>query len=142
MRKALHIKEITANIVAGNLDLPHLHTLEDAAVCASLSQIKGLGVWTAEMLMIFSMQRKNILSWGDLAIQRGLRMLYRHRKITPVLFVKYKKRYSPYATVAGIYLWALAGGACKGYTDPAPKTDAQKKTIAQKRKKLSVRRES
>lgn len=133
MRKALHIKEITANIVSGNLDLPHLHTLEDAAVCASLSQIKGLGVWTAEMLMIFSMQRMNILSWGDLGIQRGLRMLYRHRKITRELFAKYKKRYSPYSTIASLYLWEISHGVCEGLVDCAPKTKGPERS---KRKKM------
>lgn len=127
MRKAAYINEIASNVLDGSLDLPQLHTMDDDAVCKRLSEIKGIGVWTAEMLMTFSMQRMNILSWGDLAIQRGLRMLYRHRKITPALFVKYKKRYSPYSTVASIYLWALAGGACEGYSDPAAKTEAQKR---------------
>jgi DNA-3-methyladenine glycosylase II len=70
---------------------------------------------------LFSMERMDILSWGDLAIHRGLRMLYRHREITPKLFAKYKRRYSPYGTVASLYLWAIAGGACEGLTDPAPK---------------------
>ena len=72
------------------------------------------------MLMIFSMQRPDILSWDDLAIQRGLRMLYRHRRITPKLFAKYKKRYSPHASVASLYLWAIAGGACASLKDCAP----------------------
>jgi hypothetical protein len=90
------------------------------------------------MLMTFSMQRKDVLSWGDLAIQRGLRMLYRHRQVTPALFAKYKKRYTPYATVASLYLWALAGGACEGHSDPAPKTDVQKKVVAKKRKKTPL----
>ncbi|MDL2207983.1 DNA-3-methyladenine glycosylase 2 family protein [Desulfovibrio sp. OttesenSCG-928-M16] len=121
MRKAAYINEIASNIFDGRLNLLQLHTMDDDAVCKRLSELKGIGVWTAEMLMTFSMQRMNILSSGDLAIQRGLRMLYRHRKITPTLFAKYKKRYSPYATVASLYLWALAGGACAGYSDPAAK---------------------
>jgi 3-methyladenine DNA glycosylase/8-oxoguanine DNA glycosylase len=120
-RKALYIKEIAAAILNGELDLRALQALPDAEVCARLSQLKGIGVWTAEMLMIFSMQRNDILSWGDLAIIRGLRMLYRHRKITPQLFAKYKRRYSPHATVASLYLWAIAGGACPGLVDRAPK---------------------
>lgn len=135
MRKAQYINEIAVNIVSGDLDLAGLQAMDDDAVCRRLSELKGIGVWTAEMLMTFSMQRKDVLSWGDLAIQRGLRMLYRHRQITPALFAKYKKRYAPYATIASIYLWALAGGACEGYSDPAAKTEAQKKDIAKKLKK-------
>lgn len=135
MRKAQYINDIAVSVVGGDLDLTELQTMDDDAVCLRLSELKGIGVWTAEMLMTFSMQRKNILSWGDLAIQRGLRMLYRHRRITPALFAKYKRRYAPYASVASIYLWALAGGACEGYPDPAPRTEAQKKAAARKLKK-------
>lgn len=133
-RKAQYINDIAVNVVNGKLDLVELQTMDDDAVCRRLSELRGLGVWTAEMLMTFSMQRKNVLSWGDFAIQRGLRMLYRHRQITPALFAKYKKRYSPYASIASIYLWALAGGACEGYSDPAAKTVAQKNATQKTRK--------
>lgn len=126
MRKATYIKEIAGSIVGGSLDLAQLHTLPDDEVCARLSQIKGVGYWTAEMLMIFSMQRMDVLSWGDLAILRGLRMLHRHRKITPQLFARYKKRYSPYATVASLYLWQISQGACTGLVDLAPKASPRK----------------
>lgn len=122
MRKTSYIKELTSTITSGELDLNHLHTLTDDEVCNKLIQIKGIGIWTAEMLMTFSMQRSDIISWYDLAILRGMRMLYRHRKITPKLFAKYKRRYSPYATVASIYLWAIAGSACDYLSDPSPKT--------------------
>lgn len=133
MRKAVYIKEISDAVLDGSLNLTHLHTMTDDEVCEQLSQLKGIGVWTAEMLMTFSMQRMDVMSWDDLAIHRGLRMLYRHRKITPMLFAKYKRRYSPYATVASLYLWAIAGGACPKLTDCAPKTEAQKKAYAKKR---------
>lgn len=130
MRKATYIKGMAASVLNGDLDLPNLHKLSDEDVCATLCQIKGIGIWTAEMVMTFSMQRMDIMSWGDLAIHRGLRMLYRHRKITPELFAKYKRRYSPYATVASLYLWAIAGGAIPELNDPAPKTEMQKKADA------------
>jgi DNA-3-methyladenine glycosylase II len=111
MRKASYIKEIVNQIVNGSLDLAQLQTMSDDDVCKRLSRIKGVGVWTAEMLMIFSMQRMDVLSWGDIAIIRGLRMLYHHKEVTPELFAKYKKRYSPYATVASLYLWHISSGA-------------------------------
>ena len=121
MRKASYIKDAAGSVLDGSLNLEILRTLPDEEVCKRLSQIKGIGVWTAEMLMTFSMQRPNVMSFGDLAILRGLRMLHNHRKITPKLFEKYKCRYSPYATVASLYLWAIAGGACSELTDPAIK---------------------
>ena len=131
MRKAGYIKNVAAKVLSGELDIDALNTMSDEDVCIKLSALNGIGVWTAEMLMIFTMQRPNILSWSDLAIQRGLRMLYRHRKITKELFAKYKRRYSPYATVASLYLWAIAGGACE-LKDYAPMTEAQKKKVRKK----------
>lgn len=95
--------------------------MSDDEVCARLSSLKGLGVWSAEMLMLFSMQRPDILSFGDLAIQRGLRMIYHHRKIERKLFEKYRRRFSPYNSVASLDIWAVAGGAIEGMKDYAPK---------------------
>lgn len=120
MRKATYIYEMVHQIMAGNVDLDAFHSMSDAEVCTELTKLKGVGIWTAEMLLTFSLQRPDIVSFGDLAIQRGMRMLYRHREITPKLFAKYKKRYSPYGTVASMYLWAIAGGAIPELTDPAP----------------------
>lgn len=110
-RKVEYIKLIAKEVADGSLDLEGLKSQSDEEVCKRLVKIKGIGVWTAEMLMTFSMQRPNIMSIDDLAIIRGLRVLYHHRQITPKLFNKYKRRYSPYATVASLYLWAIAGGA-------------------------------
>ena len=120
IRKATYIKEAAAKIVSGELDIDELYTLSDEEVIEKLSALHGVGIWTAEMIMIFCMQRPNIMSWGDLAIQRGLRMLYRYRKIDKKLFQKYKRRFTPYASVASLYLWAVAGGA-GDLKDPALK---------------------
>ncbi|NLL41725.1 MAG: DNA-3-methyladenine glycosylase 2 family protein [Firmicutes bacterium] len=121
MRKATYIHAMTQAIEAGEVNLDALQTLSDEEVCQELTKLKGVGVWTAEMMLIFSLQRPDIVSYGDLAIQRGMRMLYRHKQITPDLFRKYRKRYAPYGTVASLYLWAIAGGAIPELTDPAPK---------------------
>jgi len=67
-----------------------------------------VGVWTVEMLLIFSLCRPDVLSFKDLAICRGMMNLYGHKEITKELFEKYRKRYSPYGTVASFYLWALS----------------------------------
>ena len=108
---------------SGEVDLEGLAELSDDEVCRTLSALPGIGVWTAEMLMTFSMQRPNILSWGDLAIHRGLRMVHHHRRITPELFAKYRRRYTPYGSVASLYLWEVAGGAIPGMKDWAPKSE-------------------
>ncbi len=125
MRKANYIKDAAAAIVNGELDIDELYTLPDEEVVKKLMALNGVGIWTAEMILIFSMQRPNIMSWGDLGIHRGLRMLHRHRKIDKKLFLKYKRRYSPYASVASLYLWEIAGGACN-LKDYAPKKSKDK----------------
>ena len=119
-RKAAYIKSAAKKIVCGEFDIQALETLPDEEVCAKLTELEGVGVWTAEMLMIFSMQRPDVFSFQDLAIIRGLRMTYRHRSIDRTKFDRYRKRYSPYASVASLYLWAVASGAVDGIKDCKP----------------------
>lgn len=118
-KKVGYIKRAAQKITNGEFDIHALHRQTDAEVIARLSALDGIGVWSAEMLMLFSMQRPDILSYGDLAIQRGLRMIYHHRKIDRRLFEKYHRRYTPYSSVASLYIWAVAGGAIEGMKDYA-----------------------
>ena len=129
-RKVNYIKRAAEKIGNGEFDIDALRDMDDAEVARQLSSLDGIGRWSAEMLMLFSMQRPNILSFDDLAIQRGLRMVYRHRKIDRRMFERYRRRYTPYGSVASLYLWAVAGGAIEGLTDPATKP-------TNKRRKLS-----
>ncbi|MEG2262358.1 MAG: DNA-3-methyladenine glycosylase 2 family protein [Raoultibacter sp.] len=120
-KKVDYLKSAADKVLSGEFDLAMLEKLPDEEVCRRLCTLDGVGTWTAEMLMTFSMQRMDVMSFGDLAILRGLRMVYHHRVITKDLFAKYQRRYSPYATVASLYLWAVAGGAIDGMRDYAPK---------------------
>ncbi len=120
-RKAEYIQRTAHKVLYGEFDIEALHSLPDEEVCSRLLQLDGIGVWSAEMLMLFSMQRPNILSYGDLALQRGLRMVYHHRKIDRRLHARYFRRFSPHCSVASLYLWAVAGGAIEGMKDYAPK---------------------
>lgn len=125
-KKAENILDFAQKIQNNAFDLDALWHLPDAEVAQRLSSLKGVGVWTAEMLLLFCMERPDIFSYDDLALQRGLRMLYHHRKITRPLFEKYRKRFSPYGSVASLYLWAVAGGAVPGLKDYAPAKKAPK----------------
>ena len=110
-RKAEYIKDFCQRIQCGEFDLQAVSQMSDEEAIRALSLLKGIGVWTAEMILLFCLQRPDVLSFGDLAIQRGLRMVYHHREITPPLFERYRRRFSPYGSVASLYLWAVAGGA-------------------------------
>ncbi len=120
-KKADYILDFAKQVQNGTLNLEQLWSLSDEEVIRELTKLKGVGVWTAEMILTFCMQRPNVVSFGDLAIQRGMRMLYRHRQIDRTKFERYQKRYAPYGTVASLYLWAIAGGAIPELTDPAGK---------------------
>ena len=118
-RKVAYMKAAARKVLLGELDVEALRLMDDASLCATLCALDGVGVWTAEMLMLFSLQRPDVLSFGDLAILRGLRMLYRHREVSRARFEAYRRRYSPYGSAASLYLWAIAGGALPDLSDPA-----------------------
>lgn len=108
IRKAGYIKGIADAAVSGEVDFDTLHTLTDEEIIKKLSSLKGVGVWTAEMLLIFSLCRPDVVSYGDLAIRRGMMNLYGLKELPKEKFDRYRKRYSPYGSVASLYLWALS----------------------------------
>lgn len=108
-RKAGYIQGIAEAAISGLVDFNALNTLDDQAIISQLSSLHGVGVWTAEMLLIFSLNRPNVLSFNDLAIRRGIMKLYGHRDLPRERFEKYRARYSPYCSVASLYLWELSG---------------------------------
>ena len=126
-RKAEYITDFAERVRSGAFDLDAVWNMPDEDAIQALTSLKGVGAWTAEMILLFCMQRPNILSFDDLAIQRGLRMVYHHRKITRQLFEKYRRRYSPYGSVASLYLWAVAGGAIPEMRDYKPKAKGSAK---------------
>lgn len=118
-RKVGYMKGAARKALLGELDVEALRHMDDASVCAALCQLEGVGVWTAEMLMLFSLQRPDVFSFGDLAIHRGLRMVYRHKVVSRERFEVYRRRFSPCGSVASLYLWAVAGGALPEINDPS-----------------------
>lgn len=120
-RKVEYIRDFADKVHSGAFDLAAISEMNDQDAIKELSSLKGIGVWTAEMILLFCLQRPDIFSFDDLAIQRGLRMVYHHRKIDRKLFEKYRRRFHPYCSVASLYLWAVAGGAIPGMRDYLPK---------------------
>lgn len=130
-KKVDYIKSFAAKVVSGEFDIEAVEQMSDAEAIAALSSLDGIGVWTAEMLLLFSLGREDILSYGDLAIHRGMRMVYHHRKVTREMFERYRRRYSPYGSVASLYLWAISHMDVPGYDhDYAPKTKSTDKAKA------------
>ena len=84
-RKAEYLTDLAGRIVDGSFDLEAVRSMDDAEAIRALSSLRGIGVWTAEMILLFCLQRPDIFSYDDLAIRRGLRMVYRHRRIDRAL---------------------------------------------------------
>jgi DNA-3-methyladenine glycosylase II len=108
MKKAVCIHDIALTIAQGALNLEELYDLPDAEVIKKLTVLKGVGKWTAEMLLINSMERRDIVSWGDIAIRRGMMKLYGLDTLHKEQFEQFSLRYSPLGSVASIYLWAIS----------------------------------
>lgn len=108
MRKAGYIHAAAERVACGSLDLNALNDLPDEQVIASLVTLPGIGEWTAEMLLIFSLCRKDVLSRKDLGINRGIRRLYGVDDVPDGMFEALRARYSPYGSIASLYLWDAA----------------------------------
>ncbi len=107
-RKVDYIRGIADAALCGEIDVSRFSEMTDAEIIRHLSSLRGIGVWTAEMLLLFSLCRQDIVSWGDQAIRRGMMNLYGLKTLTRKQFDRYRKRYSPYGSVASLYLWALS----------------------------------
>lgn len=106
-RKAEYISGIASAAVDGMLDFERLRTLDDAEFIKELVKLRGVGEWTAEMMLIFSLERPDILSWGDFAIKNGIMKLFGLKTLTRQQFEEIRATFSPYNTVASLYLWEL-----------------------------------
>ncbi|MGN0075799.1 MAG: DNA-3-methyladenine glycosylase family protein [Parafannyhessea sp.] len=128
-KKVEYIKGVASRVMSGQLDLDAVRHMPDEEAIQALSSLPGIGRWTAEMLLLFNLGRPDILSYGDLAIQRGIRMVYHHRKVTRQMFERYRRRYSPYGSVASLYLWEISHMNVPGYDhDYAPKKKKKPRT--------------
>lgn len=108
-RKAEYIRGIADAALRGEISFSRLKDMADEEIIDTLSSLRGIGVWTAEMLLLFSLCRPDVVSWGDGAIRRGMMNLYGLKNLSKEQFQRYRKRYSPYGSVASLYLWALSG---------------------------------
>jgi len=108
LRKAGYIHGIGTAVVCGDLVFSRFSELPDNTIIEQLTSLHGVGVWTAEMLLIFSLERPDVVSWNDLAIRRGMMSLYGLATLSREEFDRYRMRYSPYGSVASLYLWAVS----------------------------------
>ena len=105
-QKSAYLKDLSAKTAAGLLDFARLPELSDEEVIQHLTQVKGVGVWTAQMFLMFSLRRPNVLPTGDYGVQMAIKKRYKKRKLPkPDIMEKIAKPWVPYRSIACWYLW-------------------------------------
>jgi DNA-3-methyladenine glycosylase II len=105
-QKSAYLKDLAQKTAAGVLDFSKLPELPDEEVIEHLTQVKGIGVWTAHMFLIFSLRRLNVLPTGDYGVQMAVKRHYRKRKLPkPKDMEKIARAWEPYRSVACWYMW-------------------------------------
>ncbi len=113
--KASYVKEIARMALAGIVpEHGQIKSLTDDEIIDRLTQIKGVGRWTVEMLLIFGLGRPDVLPVHDFGLRTGFGIVYRKRKLPePKAILKYGKRWKPYRSTASWYLWRAVDLATK-----------------------------
>lgn len=107
-QKVSYLKSLTEKVLSGEVALNRIASLSNEEITAQLIQIKGIGVWTADMFMIFSLGRTNIFPIGDAGVRAGMRMIYRIEEDAPhEKYHKVAKKWQPYASIASWYCWRV-----------------------------------
>jgi DNA-3-methyladenine glycosylase II len=105
-QKALYLRDLCDKVASGLVPLEAVDAMPDEEVIAALTQVKGIGRWTAEMFLIFRLQRPDVLPLNDLGIINAIQRAYRLRKKpTPTRMLKLGEAWRPYRSVASWYLW-------------------------------------
>ncbi len=104
--KARFIKDLAQEVVDGNLNLRDLTRLDDSQVLENLTKVKGIGPWTAQMFLMFTLGREDIFSHGDLGLKKAMVKLYSlNESATQDEIEEITKKWSPYRTYACQMLW-------------------------------------
>jgi DNA-3-methyladenine glycosylase II len=105
--KVKFLKDLARHVEKKMLDLKNINALPDEEVMEQLVAVKGIGPWTAEMFLMFSLGRDDIFSYGDLGLKNAIRAIYKMKKHpTPAQAKKITEKWKPYRSLASRYLWA------------------------------------
>ena len=105
-RKVEYIRDLAAHVLSGELELERLGELGDEEAIEEIVAVRGLGRWTAEMFLIFHLERPDVLSGGDLGIRKAIQIEYGMEQMpTPQEVVELSARWSPHRSLASLYLW-------------------------------------
>ncbi len=103
--KVKYLKDLAQKVVNKEINLKKLDGLGDLQVIEELTKVKGIGPWTAEMFLIFSLAREDVFSFGDLGLKKAIMKLYKHEKPTQKQLERIVNKWKPYRSYAAILLW-------------------------------------
>jgi 3-methyladenine DNA glycosylase/8-oxoguanine DNA glycosylase len=105
-QKSSYLRDMAERAMSRQLDFSRLHEMSDEEVIKHLTQVKGVGVWTAQMFLMFTLKRPNVLPTGDFGVQSAIKRHYKKRKLPkPAQMEKLAKAWEPYRSIACWYLW-------------------------------------
>lgn len=105
-RKTEYIRDLASHVISGELELDRLDRLPDEQVIEEIVAVRGLGQWTAEMFLIFHLERPDVLSGGDLGIRKAIQIEYGLEEMPPPKqVIEIGEPWRPYRSLASLYLW-------------------------------------
>jgi len=111
-RKVEYIRDLASHVLSGELELDRLGELSDEEVIAEIVAVRGLGVWTAEMFLLFHLERPDVLSGGDLGIRKAVQVEYGLDEMpTPTRVLEIGEPWRPHRSLASLYLWESLANA-------------------------------
>lgn len=110
-RKISYLTDLAERVQRRQIRFTRLATLEDRQVVELLSQVRGVGVWTAQMFLMFALQRPNVLPVGDLGVRMAVQKAYQLPDLPkPAELEKIAEKWHPYCSIAAWYLWRSLDG--------------------------------
>jgi DNA-3-methyladenine glycosylase II len=105
-RKVEYLRDLAAHVLGGELELERLGELGDEEVVAEIVAVRGLGQWTAEMFLLFHLERPDVLSGGDLGIRKAIQVAYELDEMpAPQRVLEIGEAWRPHRSLASLYLW-------------------------------------
>lgn len=105
-QKYSYIKDLCEKIEDGRVELKKFNSMADEDIIRELDDVKGIGRWTAEMFLMFSLGRTDVWPVDDLGIRKAVQRVYKMKKLPePKSMLKMGEKWRPYRTVASLYLW-------------------------------------
>ena len=105
-QKQASLRDLSVKTIEGSLQLGELGALSDEEVMRQLTQVRGIGVWTAEMFLIFFLGRLDVFPVGDLGIRKAIQRLYGYKRMPAVVTMhRHARKWAPYRTIGSWYLW-------------------------------------